>query len=93
MLAKPLTPEQLYDSFAVLAPHAGETPRPSSTELNNVNTGLEEDPARVDFIRRMRPPPGDATEYRAGTLQALLLMNGSAASEITTSERSHILGA
>jgi Protein of unknown function (DUF1549)/Protein of unknown function (DUF1553) len=93
MLAKPLTPEQLYDSFALLAPLDVPLPRPDVAESNGVDKGLQEDPARMDFIRRMRPPPGDSTEYRAGTLQALLLMNGRATSEITSSDRSNILGA
>ncbi len=95
MLAKPLTPEQLYDSFTVLAPLGDRAPRPvvSESELTGVNSSLEEDPVRVDFIRRMRPPPGDPTEYREGTLQALLLMNGRAMSDVTAPDRSNILGA
>jgi hypothetical protein len=31
----------------------------------------------------MRAPPGVATEYRAGTLQALMLMNGAVASTVS----------
>ena len=31
---------------------------------------------RIEFVRRMRTPPGDPTQFRAGTLQALMLMNG-----------------
>ncbi len=92
MLARPLSPEQLYDSFAVLAPLGDDVPRPSLAQLNGVSSGLEESPLRTDFIRRMRPPPGDPTEYREGTLQALLLMNGKAISDVTASGRNNILG-
>jgi hypothetical protein len=41
----------------------------------------------------MRPPPGSATEYRGGTLQALMLMNGRAMSDMTATGRSNLLGA
>jgi hypothetical protein len=53
---------------------------------------LDEDPGRTDFVQRMRPPPGSVTEYRAGTLQALMLMNGRTTSE-TTGLGSSLLGA
>jgi hypothetical protein len=92
MLSKSLTPEQLYDSLIVLAPPAstggtayGSTAGPASM--------LDEDPARTEFVRRMRPPPGDVTEYRAGTLQALMLMNGSTTTEATGHDSSSLLGA
>jgi hypothetical protein len=88
MLAKSLTPEQLYDSFLVLAPRAeARDPAYGSAGM------LDEDPARADFVRRMRPPPGNIAEYRAGTLQALMLMNGLATGDITAHDRSSLLGA
>jgi hypothetical protein len=93
MLAKPLSPEQLYDSFAVLAPLEASPPRPEMAALNGVSSTFGEDPNRIDFMRRMRPPPGDPTEYRQGTLQALLLMNGRTMSDITAGEHNGILGA
>ena len=83
MLAKPLTPEQLYDSFSMLAPLASANAGPYAAQANSPIGGLDEDPLRADFVRRMRPPPGSATEYRAGTLQALMLMNGRAMADIT----------
>ncbi|WP_428305159.1 DUF1549 and DUF1553 domain-containing protein [Lacipirellula sp.] len=92
MLPKPLTPEQLYDSFMRLAPSpeqsyaAGRTP-------NEMAAMLDEDPNRVEFVRRMRPPPGEPTEYRAGTLQALMLMNGQTTSRVTGPQESRLLGA
>ncbi len=92
MLSKSLTPEQLYDSLIVLAPPAstggmayGSTVGPASM--------LDEDPARTEFVRRMRPPPGSVTEYRAGTLQALMLMNGRTTAETTSHDSSSLLGA
>ena len=54
---------------------------------------LDEDPARMEFVRRMRPPPGSVTEYRAGTLQALMLMNGRTTAEATGHGSSSLLGA
>ena len=92
MLSKSLTPEQLYDSFVVLAPPAstggmayGSTVGPASM--------LDEDPVRTEFVRRMRPPPGSVTEYRAGTLQALMLMNGRTTTEATGHDSSSLFGA
>ena len=92
MLAKPLTPEQLYDSFSMLAPLGNSDGRPA-TPLNDGVGGLAEDPQRVEFVRRMRPPPGSTTEYRAGTLQALMLMNGRAMADMTATGRNNLLGA
>jgi hypothetical protein len=91
MLAKPLTPEQLYDSFAILAPAGTTTSVSMGPQVGGM--GLDEDPARAEFVRRMRPPQGDATEYRAGTLQALLLMNGALTARIAGHDSSSLLGA
>jgi hypothetical protein len=92
MLAKPLTPEQLYDSFVVLAPTGNEGQAPPDNGIVN-RSSLDEDPVRLEFVRRMRPPPGSVTEYRAGTLQVLMLMNGMATAGITAHDRSSLLGA
>jgi hypothetical protein len=93
MLAKPLTPEQLYDSFLLLAPEANAGNAPLTGPLGQPASSLDDDPSRVEFVRRMRPPPGEATEYRAGTLQALMLMNGKTASGVTSLDKSSLLGA
>jgi hypothetical protein len=93
MLARPLSPEQLFDSFAVLAPLDDSGPRSDYSDPNAPNSRLAESPLRTDFIRRMRPPPGDPAEYREGTLQALLLMNGKMMSDVTASGRRSVLGA
>jgi hypothetical protein len=92
MIAKPLTPEQLYDSLMVLSPPASSGGVVYGSP--NVPRGMmEEDPARVEFVRRMRPPPGSVAEYRAGTLQALMLMNGQATTATTANGSSSLLGA
>jgi len=93
MVAKPLTPEQLYDSFLVLAPRRNTGTGPNGSAPSVSPDGIDEDPARMEFVRRMRPPPGTAKEYRAGTLQVLMLMNGSVAADVTTHDRSSLVGA
>jgi hypothetical protein len=89
MLAKPFTPEQMYDSFLVLSPREPQVRGPGGT----MAFGLDDDPARIEFVRRMRPPPGSATEFRAGTLQALMLMNGPTMASVTAPDLSNLLGA
>ncbi len=87
MLPKPLTPEQLYDSLVLLSPR--------STSLNTQAMGdeLQEDPLRAEFVRRMRTPAGSPVDFQAGTLQALLLMNGNTTTEITSDEQGRLLTA
>lgn len=92
MLPKPLTPEQLYDSFMRLAPPNEAAARWYGAP-NDMAAMLDEDPNRVEFVRRMRPPPGEPTEYRAGTLQALMLMNGQTTARVTAPQESRLLGA
>ncbi len=91
MLAKPLTPEQLYDSFLVLSPLRNDGGEPGGAQLGLGSMSI--DPRRMEFIRRMRSPPGDATEFRWGTLQALMLMNGQLMDHLTSADRSRVLGA
>jgi hypothetical protein len=90
MRAKPLTPEQLFDSFVLIAPRqlAGGARRTAA-----MANSLDEDPVRMEFVRNMRAPPGSATEYRAGTLQALMLMNGRVAAGVSDKDASNALGA
>jgi hypothetical protein len=92
MLPKSLTPEQLYDSFMRLAP-PNEAAYRWNVAPNDMAAMLDEDPNRVEFVRRMRPPPGEPTEYRAGTLQALMLMNGQTTARVTAPQESRLLGA
>jgi hypothetical protein len=91
MRAKPLTPEQLFDSFVLLAP--GNPSGAGKARPAAMANSLDEDPVRIKFVRNMRAPPGDATEYRAGTLQALMLMNGRVAAGVSDKDASNVLGA
>lgn len=93
MQPRPLSPEQLYDSFMLLAPKTLTAASQYGGQANNAVPGMPADLMRTQFVRRMREPPGSPTEYRAGTLQALMLMNGSATAELTDRERSRLLGA
>lgn len=90
MRAKPLTPEQLFDSLAMLAPNS---PAGGAQRVTAMARSLDEDPVRMEFVRNMRAPPGSATEYRAGTLQALMLMNGRVAAGVSDQNASNVLGA
>jgi hypothetical protein len=90
MRAKPLTPEQMFDSFMVLAPSEAAV---AAARNASMATSLDEDPVRMEFVRNMRSPPGIATEYRAGTLQALMLMNGRVAAGVSDQKESNVLGA
>jgi hypothetical protein len=92
MRAKPLTPEQLYDSFVMLAP-SNSPVAANAARAADMARSLDEDPVRIEFVRNMRAPPGIATEYRAGTLQALMLMNGRVASGVSNADASNLLGA
>jgi hypothetical protein len=93
MISKPLSPEQLYDSFSILASPSGGNDGDDYAQANDVASRMYDDPARADFIRRMRPPPGSSLDYRAGTLQALMLMNGRIMAGITAPGQSNLLGA
>lgn len=93
MVPRPLTPDQLYDSFLLLAPRLISNHTQAVGVRDNSTAGLAADPIREEFVRRMREPAGDATEYRAGTLQALMMMNGVVTAELTHHDRSRLLGA
>jgi hypothetical protein len=87
-LPRPLTPEQMYDSFAVLVPRdmAGQ-------EFSRTMSSIDEDPMRMEFVRAMRPPPGASTEFRGSTLQALQTMNGMVMTGLTASQSNRLLAA
>lgn len=90
MQPKPLTPEQLYDSFAQISPTPSS---PTTLPSGDAQAMLMGDPARLDFVRQMRTPAGSPLEFRASSLQALLLMNGPATTAITDSQRGRMLAA
>ncbi len=87
-LPRPLTPEQMYDSFMVLVPRdvAGQ-------EWSRMATSIDEDPVRMEFVRVMRPPPGSAAEFRGSTLQSLQMMNGKTMADVTSPESNRLLAA
>jgi hypothetical protein len=87
-LPKPLTPEQLYDSFMVLVPRDV-----TGQEWSRMATSVDEDPQRMEFVRVMRPPPGSATEFRGSTLQSLLLMNGPTMAGVAAPQSNRLLAA
>jgi hypothetical protein len=87
-LPRPLTPEQMYDSLAVLVPRDV-----SGQEWSRMATSIDEDPVRMEFVREMRPPPGSATEFRASTLQALMMMNGPTMAAVAAPESNRLLAA
>ncbi|MEM8947274.1 MAG: DUF1549 domain-containing protein [Planctomycetota bacterium] len=93
VLPRPLTPEQLYDSFVLLSPPVSVDSNRSIGASAPQQIARDGGLLRMQFIRQMREPPGNPTEYRAGTMQALMLMNGTVTSELTTFDRSRIVGA
>lgn len=84
---KPLTPEQFYDSVVLLSP------TDNSAAAGPASDALMPDAMRTEFVRQMRSPAASALEYRAGTLQALMLMNGQTTSEVTHPDRGRLLAA
>jgi hypothetical protein len=83
---KPLSADQLYDSVnRVLARRvngAGMAGLPASPLL---------DPTRQAFLSRIQSPSRTATEYSAGALQALMLMNGTDIAMATAPKDSALL--
>ena len=86
-LAKPLTPEQLYDSLSVLLDRRPEQ------RIPGLNLGADSDPRRLAFIGKMRTPTRNPSDYSAGVLQALTLLNGSESQEITDEKIGVLVGA
>ena len=87
-LARPLTPEQAYDSFMVPVPRdvAGQ-------EWSRMASSIDDDPMRMEFVRVMRPPPGSPTEFRGSTLQSLSMMNGQMMAGLTAPQSNRLLAA
>ncbi|MCA9261267.1 MAG: DUF1549 domain-containing protein [Planctomycetales bacterium] len=82
MPLKPLTPEQIYDSLQSVSPTLRGT---EALDLLADAMPDGESSPRAAFLRGMRSPPGSSTEFRAGTLQALQLMNGRTMAEASAS--------
>lgn len=93
MNVKPLTPEQLYDSFVQAAPPQRDATVEADMRARMMATTLVLDPRRTSFIRRADAGATDSREYSAGILQALMLMNGDVMAEVTADDASSLLGA
>jgi hypothetical protein len=83
---KPLSPDQLYDSInRVLARRA------NGAAMAGLPASPLLDPTRQAFLARIQSPSRTATEYSAGALQALMLMNGTDIAMATAPKDSALL--
>jgi hypothetical protein len=88
MAIKTLTPEQLYDSLnLVVGGRRAEIPN-----FFNVQSSLF-DQQRLAFVGKMQMRGTNATEFDAGVLQALTLLNGANINAATQAEQSSVLAA
>ena len=85
MAVKTLTPDQLFDSLARVLSRPNANPA--------ANGGFSFDGRRIAFTSRMRMQGANATEFDAGVLQALTLLNGTETAALTNVESSGILAA
>ena len=86
MAIKTMSAEQLYDSLArVLMRRPAEGPR-----FFPVARGVF-DPRRLAFVAKMQMRGSNATEFEAGVLQALTMLNGSEAAALTSVDQSGLL--
>lgn len=87
MELKPLTADQMFDSFERLrlASRAAPADRTPVTPLA--------DPRRQMFLLKFPPPSRSATDYQSGVLQALTMLNGQYTSELTRAELGGITAA
>jgi len=88
MAVKTLSADQLYDCLQrVMRSPASATP------AFLPGAGAMFDPRRLAFAAKMRMQGTSATEFDAGVLQALTLLNGSVTSAVTSVEQSGLLAA
>jgi hypothetical protein len=85
MAVRPLSADQLYDSLNRSLMRRPLPPR-SPSEAGD-------DPVRQAFLARLRTPGEGGTEYRAGVLQALALINGEDIAAASDPERGGLLSA
>lgn len=86
MLEKPLSAEQLYDSLMRLVAR--------TNAMNGGPPGQNDplrDPRRLGFIAKMQTASKSATDYQAGVLQALTMMNGDETATVTNPEQGSLL--
>ena len=86
MAIKTMTSEQLYDSLNRILMRRSAQPSP----FLQAARGLF-DPGRLSFVAKMQMQGANATEFEAGVLQALTLLNGSETSALTSVEQSGLL--
>ncbi len=87
MAIKSLTEEQLYDSLAVA------TARIQPAQLGGATFGLNRvlDPARQEFLRKLKTPNQSRLQYASGIPQVLSMMNGSLTAQATEPAKSDII--
>lgn len=86
MAIKTLTAEQLFDCLdRALLQQPGETPA-----FLPIARGMF-DPRRLSFTAKMQMRGANATEFDAGVLQALTLLNGGEVDAVTSLDRSSLL--
>ena len=81
---RPMSGDQFYDSLLRIA-------GPGSTSGMPVGAPALQDPRRQAFLARWPSSARTASEYQAGVLQALTLMNGTETSAATQPENSSLL--
>jgi len=86
MAVKPLTAEQLYDSF-----NQSLRRRPAPREPDSPSNSSLLDQVRREFLAKMPLASRSATEYPSGVLQALTLINGSDIAMATDPKESGLL--
>ena len=87
MPIKPLTPDQFFDSLSRLLPKTTLPTMPNG----RTGSGLL-DPRRQAFVAKLQSPSRSGTEYQAGVLQALTLLNGSEVFAASDNDQSSVLG-
>jgi hypothetical protein len=87
MAVKTMTADQLYDCLArvLLRAESGTSAVPA--QFGGI------DPRRIAFVSKMQMRGANATEFEAGVLQALTMLNGSQTAAMTDFERSGLLQA
>jgi hypothetical protein len=86
MSIKTLTPEQLFDSLSrVVGGRSAEIPNFFAVQSNLF------DQRRLAFVGKMQMRGSNATEFDAGVLQALTLLNGADTAAATQNEQSSVL--
>jgi len=87
MELKPLTADQMFDSFERLRLASRSAPNGAM-----LNTPLA-DPRRQMFLVKFPPPGRSATDYQSGVLQALTMLNGEYTASLTRASDGGIVAA